>query len=82
MVAGVVGKPGPELGTGLLAKGTGWATAARASVVAAATTDTAAAPGAVVVNAGATGGEAEMGCGRGVVWAALSACRNVGGSAT
>ncbi len=50
--------------------------------MAAATTDTAAAPGGVVVSAGATGGGAEMGCGIGVVWVALSGCRNVGGSAT
>lgn len=82
MVAGVVGKPGPELGTGLVAKGTGWATAARASVVAAATMGTEAAPGAVVFSAGAAWGGAEMGCDRGVVWATLFGCRNVDGSAT
>lgn len=78
MVAGVGGKAGPEFGTGLLAKGTGWATAVGASTVVAATTGTAAVPGAVVVSTGATGG----GGGRGVVWVALSGCRNVGGSAT
>lgn len=74
IVAGVVARPGPVLVTGLLAKGTGCATAARLSVVAAVT--------AVVVSAGATGGWTEMGDGRGVVWAVLSDCRNVGGSGT
>lgn len=82
MVAGVGVKPGPGLGTGLLAKGTGWATAARASFALAVTTDTAAVPGAVVVSAGATGGGAEMVGGRGVVWVEVSGGRNVGGSAT
>lgn len=82
MVVGVVAKPGPELGTGLLAKGTGRAPAATAaSVAVVATTDTGAVPGAVVVSAGVTGGGAVMAGGRGVVCVALSGCRNVGGSA-
>lgn len=80
MVAGVGARP--ELGIGLLAKVTGWATAARASVEVAATTDTVAGPCAVVVSAGATGGGAGMGGGRAVVWVALSNCRNVDGRAT
>lgn len=83
IVAGVGARPGPELEIGLLARLTGWETAARASVVVAATTETVPVPGAVVVSAGTTGGGgAEMGGGREVVWVALSVCRNVGGSAT
>ena len=47
------------------------------------TTGTAAEPGAVVVSDETTGGVAEIGGGRGLVWAALSGCRNdADGSAT
>lgn len=82
IVAGVGARPEPELGTVLLAKVTGWATAVRASAAVAATTDTVAVPGAVVVSAGATAGGAGMGGGTAVVWVELSDCRNVCGSAT
>lgn len=50
------GREGPEIGTGLVAKGTGWAPVDKVSVLDAATTGTAVVPGAVVVNAGATTG--------------------------
>lgn len=56
MVAGVVARPGPVLVTGLFAKGTGCATAARPSAAAVVTAAAAAGPEAVVVSAGAAGG--------------------------